>query len=776
MSGRARALARVRPGARVRRPILFAIVAAFVVLTAAAPAARPVRAAAPPDPKVVVIVGATHGTTPEYRRWADVVVAEAKKYTSNVVKVYSPNATWSAVKSAMQGASVVVYMGHGNGFPSPYSSTLHPDKVDGFGLNAVAGQGDYNNKYYGESFIASGVTLAPNAVVILNHLCYASGNSEPGNPQPSLSVAHQRIDNFGAGFIKAGARAVIAEGKSGAEWWIKTLFTTRQSLETAFRNHPATNDHVVTFSSSRSQGYLDYSDPDSPTSGFYRSLVVRPGLSTVDVTGAPASDTGADPSDFVVPGNASVGPGGGTVFGGSDMTAEDGSLAAGTKVRLLSTASDTAAGRIFAVETFDDATTGYMDATSLIPRDSLGPMMWGLPDQLSFSPNGDGAADVLQLGADFSESVTWTAKVRATGGSVVWSSSGTGSSLAASWKGLNGGSPAPEGLYDLTVSASDSWGNTPVSREATVILDRHPQDRLAGPDRFSTAAAISSATFDPGVSIVYVATGTNFPDALAGAAAAGKAGAPVLLVGPTSIPTPTATELTRLAPGRIVVLGGSGVVSDTVLTGLKAYTSGSVTRLAGPDRFSTAAAISSATFDPGVSIVYVATGTNFPDALAGAAAAGKAGAPVLLVGPTSIPTPTATELTRLAPGRIVVLGGSGVVSDTVLTGLKAYTSGSVTRLAGPDRFSTAAAISSATFDPGVSIVYVATGTNFPDALAGAAAAGKAGAPVLLVGPTSIPTPTATELTRLAPGRIVVLGGSGVVSDTVKLTLQTYTAP
>jgi spore germination protein YaaH len=199
--------------------------------------------------------------------------------------------------------------------------------------------------------------------------------------------------------------------------------------------------------------------------------------------------------------------------------------------------------------------------------------------------------------------------------------------------------------------------------------------RLSGPDRFATAAAISAATFSPGVPVAYVATGYNFPDALAGAAVAGLQGAPILLVAPTSVPSSTATELARLKPARIVILGGPGAVGDIVVGLLSPYTTEGVFRYAGSDRFATAAAISAATFSPGVPVAYVATGYNFPDALAGAAVAGLQGAPILLVAPTSVPSSTATELARLKPARIVILGGPGVVSDAVLAAAVAAAGG-----------------------------------------------------------------------------------------------------
>ncbi|MER3418748.1 MAG: hypothetical protein C4343_06595 [Chloroflexota bacterium] len=95
--------------------------------------------------------------------------------------------------------------------------------------------------------------------------------------------------------------------------------------------------------------------------------------------------------------------------------------------------------------------------------------------------------------------------------------------------------------------------------------------RLAGSDRYATAVEISKAMFPNGnVPVVTIATGLDFPDALAGAPAAALGGGPLLLVAPDAIPPVVATELARLKPARIVVLGGPGVVSPAVLAALPA--------------------------------------------------------------------------------------------------------------------------------------------------------------------------------------------------------------
>ena len=304
-----------------------------------------------------------------------------------------------------------------------------------------------------------------------------------------------------------------------------------------------------------------------------------------------------------------------------------------------------------------------------------------------------------------------------------------------------------------------------------VIEDRflRLQSRLAGADRYGTSARVSSASFAPEVPIAYVATGSNFPDALAAGPAAARGGGPVLLTHGTSIPAAIASELTRLKPAKIVVLGGTAVVSDAVVAKLRGYaTSGVTTRIAGPDRYATAARTSAATFAAGVPVAYVATGASFPDALTGGVAAGRQGGPILLVTGTSIPSATATELARLKPGKIVVLGGTSAISSAVATSLRPYaTSASVTRLAGADRYATSLAISKATTgNDAPRTVYVATGASFADGLSATPVAARANGPLLIVPRGSLTAPVAAELLRLNPPRIIILGGTSAISSTL----------
>jgi glucose/arabinose dehydrogenase len=298
--------------------------------------------------------------------------------------------------------------------------------------------------------------------------------------------------------------------------------------------------------------------------------------------------------------------------------------------------------------------------------------------------------------------------------------------------------------------------------------------RIAGADRYETSAAISAARIQPGVDIVYVATGEGFADALAGSALAGTRRTSVLLVQRDAIPAPVREELERLQPDRIAILGGTTAVSEGVEAALADLTAGPVIRLAGRDRFATATQASGSYFSSNTSYVYIANGLQFPDALSAGAAAVDRG-PVLLATQSSLPAATKAELSRLRPQEIVVVGGFAAISDAVEAELDQYTTGPVTRQVGNDRFATSAIVSSGAFQAPTGDVYLTSGRSFADALSGGAIAGAGDGPILLTERTCVPDTVLAEIERLDPDRIVLLGGTAAVSDDVG-ELRSCSAP
>lgn len=408
---------------------------------------------------------------------------------------------------------------------------------------------------------------------------------------------------------------------------------------------------------------------------------------------------------------------------------------------------------------------------------SLGPAGASLR---SFSPNGDGHGDTLRI--DWTDTAALGAMAlnvfRADGslaGTVPIGSRGAGPQSYA-WNGRAGPATLASGTYVLQLVGRDATGlhHAPTTTAAGalqvslygVALHHVGTERLAGRDRYATAAAVSTALARPGVPVAFVTSGAGFADGLGAAPAAAALHAPLLLVQPGGIPPSTAAELARLRPGRIVIVGGTASVAASVARGLATYTSGGVTRVSGADRYATAAAVSAAFFKAGVPVAYVADGMGFADGVAAAAAAGHGGGPLLLSRPDALSPATVAELQRLKPARIVVVGGTGAVSPAIATALIAFTKGPVTRLGGADRYATAAAVVNASFGSSA-VVYVAGGLAFPDALAGAAL----GQPLLLVPPGAAPASVVQAAVARHALRVVAFGSAAVVSAATLAALQ-----
>jgi hypothetical protein len=268
--------------ATAARTLTLVAAATLAAITGAVVSASPVAAA---GPKVVVVVGPTNGSTATYISRAKTIAAQARSLGASVTEIYTPHATWARVSSAAQGARLFVYLGHGSGYPSPYG--FNKASADGMGLNPYDGSGTTTPvKYYGESLIASTIRFASGAVVLLNHLCYASGGGEPGMAQPTWDVARQRVDNYAAGFLRAGAGAVIADAYTDVRHEVAAALRPGTNILAVWRSDPNYNHHERSFASRRTTGFVNYLDPTNANSVFYRAVTTK---STFRVPGTTAT-------------------------------------------------------------------------------------------------------------------------------------------------------------------------------------------------------------------------------------------------------------------------------------------------------------------------------------------------------------------------------------------------------------------------------------------------------------------------------------------------------
>jgi putative cell wall-binding protein len=263
--------------------------------------------------------------------------------------------------------------------------------------------------------------------------------------------------------------------------------------------------------------------------------------------------------------------------------------------------------------------------------------------------------------------------------------------------------------------------------EVAFLLRTRPVgvERVAGPDRVATAVEASRRGFTT-ASTVVIADAGSFPDALAAAPLAARAGGPLLLVGDRVTPV-LLDELRRLRATDAIVVGSIGAVPLIVQEEL-GREGLDVRRIAGDSRVDTAALIARELGTPDGRVI-VASGASFADALAVAPYAAAERLPIILTERDALPADAVAALRAIGATETLVVGGAAVVSDAVLAAVPAGT-----RIAGVDRFATAIAVAEHWAERGMDLqtVHVATGRDFPDALAAGPLAGLATGPLLLV--------------------------------------------
>jgi putative cell wall-binding protein len=307
--------------------------------------------------------------------------------------------------------------------------------------------------------------------------------------------------------------------------------------------------------------------------------------------------------------------------------------------------------------------------------------------------------------------------------------------------------------------------------------------RVFGADRFATAAAVAKATF-PSAGAAYLARGDDFADALAANYLAGHGSVPVLLSSRTAVPQVTLDALSSLGVTSVRLLGGTAALGTEVASALQAK-GYAVSRIAGADRYETAAAIAKEAGagavgqDGGRRTAVLSSGTSYPDALAAGGIVFAQHLPQLLSTQGGLSQATSAALTALGIQHVIITGGPDALGQLVETGINLM--GITTeRIAGADRYATGIALANLAvdrygFDP--HHIDLATGQAFPDALTAGAHVGTTKSTLLLTLTKSL-SPGICQLANdrggLSAGHVI--GGGAAVESQVKYALEECTHP
>lgn len=316
------------------------------------------------------------------------------------------------------------------------------------------------------------------------------------------------------------------------------------------------------------------------------------------------------------------------------------------------------------------------------------------------------------------------------------------------WIRAGGGVPESAGEIEVTFFEPGTY---------RLGLSPEPEtSRIYGEDRITTALEIAQQAFPTGADTIVLARADDFPDALAGAPLAYKFQAPILLTYSDRLPQEVSQAIAAFQPKKIFILGGTGAVSLNVENKLRSLTA--VERIAGGDRYLTAAAVASKLKTKGQAIVV--NSANFPDAISAASHAAYQGKPILLTSANTLVPSIEDTLNKYSVTKTEVIGGTGAINNPVLARLP-----EPERISGPDRFATSAEVIN-THKPQGRILFLATGLNFPDALTGGILASSNTSNIMLLPSTGPTEAQLAVLKNIGARKVLALGGELAVSEDV----------
>ncbi|NLI94132.1 MAG: SH3 domain-containing protein [Peptococcaceae bacterium] len=306
--------------------------------------------------------------------------------------------------------------------------------------------------------------------------------------------------------------------------------------------------------------------------------------------------------------------------------------------------------------------------------------------------------------------------------------------------------------------------NAPASTSASPLV--YLTERISGQDRIETSISISQKGWTSAQTVI-LCEYADYPDSIAAAPFVSSLDAPILLTGGKTLDPRVISELQRLKPQKIILLGGTGCLTPSIEKEAERYTL-SWERIGGSNRYETSVQLASKLTSDSL---IIANGDNFPDALSAASYAGIQKIPMVLTSKT-LPSSVAEYCKKTLPKHIIVIGGEQAVPTSSLSQLNLTIE---TRLGGQDRYETnAKVVSYMASSIEANDLFLASGLNFPDAIAGTVLAAKLKAPLLLTEKEDIPPAVYTKMRehmQVEPSAAIAKSGQGKITASGGLNLR-----
>ncbi len=324
-------------------------------------------------------------------------------------------------------------------------------------------------------------------------------------------------------------------------------------------------------------------------------------------------------------------------------------------------------------------------------------------------------------------------------------------------------------------SARDIIRNTNLQNDLKEIYSNKPQIvSLKGSTRYETATKISQLGWQDGSDTVVLTSGNSIVDGVTATPLATSNNAPILLSDKDKLTDYTSSELKRLNPKKIIVIGGESSIGNKVIDEIKnIIPNANINRVGGIDRYETSLKIAKEIdIISSISKIYVAGGYGEVDALSIASKAGEEQHPIILMPKNDVNYNSYNWLKDKNLQDAYFIGGNSVLSDSVIVKINNITNNNVinNRIFGDERQDTNAKVIEKFYtNSSYEKVLVTKSDPLVDALTAGPLAAKLKTPIVIVGNNI--SQTQKKVLEPKNSKLVYEIGGGINSNAVNSVVE-----